>query len=144
MVNRQDQIEIEIAVPNTESGTNIETEMGKEITYEWKELGYMDSYSELRATFDEIIGNKVLTSEGKEGKKGGFLYIDMQNHHTNNSTLRFAFNQPKFYEKLWNNEEAVEKLAESAQNTFADINSDQEALLASINAYYNLFTTAEG
>ena len=126
----------EIAVPNDTE--NIE--MGEEINFEWVELGYLKNYPEFRAAFDELANNNIR----EDGTKTGMCYVDLDMRYTNNSTLRYVFNIEAFHDRIWNNEEAVAKLVDMAKEVYADINSDTEARLASINAYYNLFATPDG
>ena len=132
-----DSVDSKNIVFNIEADTNNQME---DIQVEWKELGSMDNYAEFRELFDNVLGNKVVADGGKIGT----CYTNMANYSTNNSTLRFAFNQKDFYTNLWENEEATAKLNEAVKNVYADIKTDSEARLAAINAYYGLFGTPEG
>ena len=62
----------------------------------WVELGFMDNHSNLRVNFDKIMRHK---SDGLG--KSGVCYVDLDNKWTNNSALRYAFNQPNFYRDFW-------------------------------------------
>lgn len=130
MVDRNETIEIEVAVPD-----NID-----DIQVEWVELGKLNTYPEFRAKFDEIFG---ILDNGQSGKTG-CIYYDMNNKPTNNSTLRYAFNNPLFIKIMTSHEESINKIIVAAKETFIDIESDKEALLAAIDAYFGLFSNGDG
>ena len=122
---------IEINIPEPE---NIEE--GKEISYNWIELAYLDSYSELRSTMDDALYIIPMADNGKNG----VIYVDSEGNHTNNATLQDAFNNKKFINNYWNNKETNQRIIQSAKQTFSDLEdeSDASCVLAAYNAYYNL------
>lgn len=119
---------IEINIPEPE---NIEE--GKEISYNWIELAYLDSYESLRNTMDDSLYIIKMADNGKNG----VIYVTEDGNHSNNTTLQDAFNNKKFI-NYWNNKETNQRIIQSAKQTFSDVETDREALLAAYNAYYNL------
>ena len=143
--NTADTVSKTNTLPSTEVDVNIE--MREDTSYEWQELGDMTNHAEIREKFDSLLGNKVMTGTGDEafdGKKAGYIYYDMSMQWTNNSTLRYSFNQLNFHKMLWNNTDNLKSLIETSKNYFADVQTDSDAVLAAINAYYNLFAMPEG
>ena len=120
---------IEINIPEPE---NIEE--GKEISYNWIELAYLDSYESLRNTMDDSLYIIKMADNGKNG----VIYVDSEGNHTNNATLQDAFNNKKFINNYWNNKETNQRIIAASKKTFSDVETDREALLAAYNAYYNL------
>lgn len=122
---------IEINIPEPE---NIEE--GKEISYNWIELAYLDSYESLRNTMDDSLYIIKMADNGKNG----VIYVDSEGNHTNNATLQDAFNNKKFINNYWNNKETNQRIIQSAKQTFSDLEdeSDASCVLAAYNAYYNL------
>ncbi len=108
----------------------------------WVELGFMDNHSNLRMNFDKIMRHK---SDGLG--KSGVCYVDLDNKWTNNSALRYAFNQPNFYRDFWDKIEVIDVLAYTIQDEFADMTYDIPAgyrRLALVNAYWGIFNTPDG
>ena len=108
----------------------------------WVELGFMDNHSNLRLNFDKIMRHK---SDGLG--KSGVCYVDLDNKWTNNSALRYAFNQPNFYRDFWDKIEVIDVLAYTIQDEFADMTYDIPAgyrRLALVNAYWGIFNTPDG
>ena len=122
---------IEINIPEPE---NIEE--GKEISYNWIELAYLDSYESLRNTMDDSLYIIKMADNGKNG----VIYVDSEGNHTNNATLQDTFNNKKFINNYWNNKETNQRIIQSAKQTFSDLEdeSDASCVLAAYNAYYNL------
>ena len=122
---------IEINIPEPE---NIEE--GKEISYNWIELAYLDSYESLRNTMDDSLYIIKMADNGKNG----VIYVTEDGNHSNNTTLQDAFNNKKFINNYWNNKETNQRIIQSAKQTFSDLEeaTDKEALLAAYSAYYNL------
>ena len=120
---------IEINIPEPE---NIEE--GKEISYNWIELAYLDSYSELRSTMDDVLYIIKMADNGKNG----VIYVTEDGNHSNNTTLQDAFNNKKFINNYWNNKETNQRIIAASKKTFSDVETDREALLAAYSAYYNL------
>ena len=122
---------IEINIPEPE---NIEE--GKEISYNWIELAYLDSYESLRNTMDDVLYIIKMADNGKNG----VIYVDSEGNHSNNTTLQDAFNNKKFINNYWNNKETNQRIIQSAKKTFSDLEdeSDASCVLAAYSAYYNL------
>lgn len=132
MLERQEAIVIEIPEP-------ISQEQGTEIPIEWKELASLTTYQDYRNIFDDTLG---ITAHGTNGKNGS-VYVDLEGNHTNNSTLRYAFANQKFIDKCWDNTDTIKVLSDAAQSTYADVGTTKAAMLAGINAYFNLLADAE-
>ena len=132
MLERGDSITIEVAEP-------ISIEQGTEITYEWKELAYLDNYEDFRFIFDDIL---AITNHGSNGKNG-VIYADLEGNHTDNSTLYYAFMNRAFVEKYWNNTDVAKTIANAAEDIYTDLSNQHESLLAGYNAYYNLIPDSE-
>ena len=122
---------IEINVPEPEN-----IEQGIEQQFEWIELAYLDSYSELRSTMDDALYIIPMADNGKNG----VIYVTEDGNHSNNTTLQDAFNNKKFINNYWNNKETNQRIIQSAKQTFSDLEdeSDASCVLAAYSAYYNL------
>lgn len=127
-----ESIEIIVAEP-------VSIEQGTEITYEWKELAYLDNYEDFRFIFDDIL---AITNHGSNGKNGA-IYADLEGNHTDNSTLYYAFMNRAFVEKYWNNTDVAKTIANAAGDIYTDLSNQHESLLAGYNAYYNLIPDSE-
>ena len=131
MINNQQAICIEIAVPK-------EAEQGDELIYDWKELAFLDNYEEFRLNFDDLLN---ITAFG-EGGKNGTVYVDLEGNHTNNSTFYYAMMNKKFRAQLADTDTNA-SLVDLAYENYVDVDSDAEAKLAYINAYFNILEDAE-
>lgn len=127
MANKNDSIEIEVAVPDEEADTKI-----AEVV--WVELGKLETYPEFRAKIDEIFGIK----KDNLGKSG-CMYVNGQGEVTDNSTLRFAFNRPAFSRILFENTPSIEKWVAATNELYPDVESEKDAMLAMLDAYFCLF-----
>lgn len=127
---------IEINIPEPE---NIEE--GKEISYNWIELAYLDSYESLRNTMDDSLYIIKMADNGKNG----VIYVTEDGNHSNNTTLQDAFNNKKFINNYWNNKETNQRIIAASKKTFSDLEeaTDKEAILAAYSAYYNLLPSYE-
>lgn len=131
MIDNQQAICIEVAVPKEE-------EQGEEITYEWNELASLDNYEAFRLNFDDTLG---ITAFG-DGGKNGVVYVDLEGNHTNNSTFYYAMMNKKFRAQLEDTDTNA-KLVDLAYENYVDVESDAEAKLAYLNAYFNILEDAE-
>ena len=132
MINNQEAITIEIAEP-------INQEQGTEQELNWKELATLQTYPEFREEFDDILN---ITAHGTNGKNG-IIYVAPDGTHTNNSTLHYAFQNQKFIDNVWNNTETTTQIINAIKSNYIDVETDQHAILASINAYFNIFADTE-
>lgn len=133
MIDNQQAICIEVAVPK-----EAQEEQGEEITYDWKELASLDNYEAFRLNFDDTLG---ITAFG-DGGKNGTIYVDLEGNHTNNSTFYYAMMNKKFRAQIEDTDTNA-KLVDLAYENYTDIDSDAEAKLAYINAYFNILEDAE-
>lgn len=130
MIDRNDTIEIEVAVPDDktqEDTVHLHNE-------EWIELGSLTTYPEFRAKIDEIFGNGE-----NNGEKYGPMYVNPNGILTNNSTLKYAFRVKAFVKILTTHEESVNKWVSVTKDTYTDIESDLEAMMAMLDTYFNIF-----
>lgn len=133
MIDNQQAICIEVAVPK-----EAQEEQGDEITYDWKELASLDNYEAFRLNFDDTLG---ITAFG-DGGKNGTIYVDLEGNHTNNSTFYYAMMNKKFRNQIADTDINA-KLVDAAYKNYVDVESDAEAKLAYINAYFNILEDAE-
>ena len=131
MINNQQAICIEVAMPES-------VEQGEEKQLDWVELAYKTNYETFRMNFDDILS---ITAFG-EGGKNGTVYVDLEGNHTDNSTLYYAMMNKKFREQITDTD-TNRKLVDEAYSAYTDLNSDAEAKLAYINAYFDLINDAE-
>ena len=131
MINNQQAICIEVAVPES-------VEQGEERQLDWVELAHKDNYETFRLDFDDVLS---ITAFG-EGGKNGTVYVDLEGNHTDNSTLYYAMMNKKFREQIGDTD-INKALVELAYKNYTDVESDAEAKLAYINAYFDLVNDAE-
>ena len=128
MIRNNESIEITVAEPASST-----SKQGTETYIQWTELAYLTTYPDLRADMDDLL-YIIPMQDGKNG----CIYVDSEGNHNNNTTLKDAFNNKKFVQDFWNNTEVSQAIITSSKQTFSDVETDQEALLAAYNAYYNL------
>lgn len=128
MIRNNESIEITVAEPASST-----SKQGTETYIPWTELAYLTSYPDLRADMDDLL-YIIPMQDGKNG----CIYVDSEGNHNNNTTLKDAFNNKKFVQDFFNNTEVSQAIIASSKQTFSDVETDQEALLAAYNAYYNL------
>ena len=131
MMDNQQEICIEVAVPNVE-------EQGERIEYEWKELASINTYAQLRGITDDIL---MITPFG-DGGKNGTIYVDLEGNHTNNSTLYYAMMNKAFRNQLKDNL-IMNEIKLGLNLTYVDLDDDEMRLPAFINAYFNIFADNE-
>ena len=105
---------------------------------EWIELDQLQTHSSLRRNFDDALG--IVRFD--VGSKNGVMYSDLDGNWTGNNTLYNAFKNRTFVEDYWNNGKVKSTLAEYAREEFSDVNSDDVAVVAGMNAYYNIIPSA--
>lgn len=126
MIDRQEAIVIEVPEPISE-------EQGEETEYNWMALSQLITYPEFRASFDDIFN---IVPYGNGGKAGS-IYIDSEGNQNNNSTLYDAMMNQKFA-KAWDDTDNIKEVISSVKETYADVDTDSMALVAALNAYFNL------
>lgn len=131
MINRGEQIEIEVAVP-----ANVE--QGEESQIVWEILANATTNETLRNEWDDLL----LITRTNTGKNG-VLYVNTQGENENNNTLRVALHNRAFAQSL-ENEDSLENLAVAAMNQYADIEAEEtmKAVYMGINGYFNLLPDA--
>jgi len=129
MINRGEQIEIEVSEPDFEIN-------GTESKITWVELGKLMTYPDYRVGVDNALG---ITSDSIS--KYGVIYIDAEGNQTSNATLYNAFMNKAFLDK-WNTESIQSQLNDGISTTYADL-EDSDYTAAIINAYFNLIDDNE-
>lgn len=105
---------------------------------EWVELDQLQTHSSLRRNFDDAFG--IVRFD--VGSKNGVMYSDLDGNWTGNNTLYNAFKNRTFVEDYWEDGKVRSALAEYAREEFSDVNSDDVAVVAGMNAYYNIIPSA--
>lgn len=135
MINRGDQIEIEVAVP-------INQEDGTETTVAWTQLDQLSSQPELRKSMDDIF--KIIP---QGDSKNGVLYVNLEGKQDGNNTLYNVFTNSIFRNNYWNNESIQKKVAEAVAKNYTDVEFEEghydRAMFAAINAYFNILNDSE-
>lgn len=135
MINRGEQIEIEVAVP-------INQEDGTETTVAWTQLDQLTSQPELRKSMDDIF--KIIP---QGDSKNGVLYVNLEGKQDGNNTLYNVFTNSIFRNNYWNNESIQEKVAEAVAKNYTDVEFEDghydRVMLAAINAYFNILNDSE-
>lgn len=135
MINRGEQIEIEVAVP-------INQEDGTETTVAWTQLDQLSSQPELRKSMDDTF--KIIP---QGDSKNGVLYVNLEGKQDGNNTLYNVFINSIFRNNYWNNESIQKKVAEAVAKNYTDVEFEDghydRAMFAAINAYFNILNDSE-
>lgn len=124
---------IVINITNPEDNTQ-----GNDVYVEWTELAHLTNYANFRLAVEDTMG---IVPFGKNGKNG-LIFVDAVGKQTNNSVLKYAFMNKKFVNE-WNGEVLPRTFKEEAKKLYVDVESNSIALVAGINAYYNLIDDGE-
>lgn len=138
LIQKNEQIEIEIAVPDY-----IEDEQGTQSLITWIKLAELGTYqTTLRTPMENALGVKAI--DGMDWIKSGMLYENNAGKIDANNTLKNAL-QNKEFRTAVDNDEIITQLADAALNTFSDLESDEEMtnFYIAINAYFNLLPATE-
>ncbi|WP_101909245.1 hypothetical protein [Marasmitruncus massiliensis] len=141
LIDSGDNIAVEVIAP---SSYKVQDILGQQVdTFEWIQLDKLKTYNEaFRLDFDDIFYT-VIISENGEGGKNGCLFVGKDGKRNGNSTLEDGLRNKVFQEKYWSKDETKRALRKIASEAYADIDASengQYALMASINAYYNLLS----
>lgn len=135
MIDRGEEIEIEVAVP-----TFAEQKQGEQFSeLTWEELASLDTVKDLRKAWD----NKLLITITDTGKNG-MLYVNESGENINNNTLRVALHNREFLKQL-DDKAVLKEMADLVRSQYADIDetdSDIKAVYIGINGYFNLLPDA--
>ena len=132
MLNNKQAISIDVSLPEN-------SVQGTEANVTWTELALLNNYLDFRLALDDTM---QIVPFGTNGKNG-VVYVDAVGKQTNNSTLQYAFMNRKFISQVWENETFKRVISAETKKLYTDVTSDSVALLAGINAYYNLISDAE-
>lgn len=134
-INNGDQIEIEIAVP-------LNKEQGTEVSVDWTQLDQLKSQPELRKSMDDTF--KIIPVGDS---KNGVFYVDLEGKQEGNNTLYNVFCNSIFRSNYWGNEDVQEEVAKAVAEVYADVEFEDghydRAMLAAINAYFNILNDSE-
>lgn len=131
MIKTGQQIEIEIATPISE-------EQGTTTPLTWVQLDQLTTYSQFRSSMDDLM---KITTYG-QGSKNGIAYINLEGQQEGNNTLFNALNNRKFITNFLENDSVNLELQQTINSVYADAD-ESEAMVAAINAYWNLLADAE-
>lgn len=126
MLQETEQIELEYAVPETVDQEQI-------ASLDWVALGYLTTYSSLRAEWDDILG-----VTGTTGNKEGIFYMGYSGP-TQDSYLAQVIQLQAFVNEV-SNESTYNALVDAVRNNFVDSDdlTDQQLFSIGLNAYFNL------
>lgn len=132
MINKGEQIEIEVAEPNF-------TEQGEESEITWVQLGSNMEDESFRKAFELILG-----IENVDGIKNGIAYINLDGEVEQNNTLYNAFMNKSFVDNYWNNEEVQQSVALAVAEHYADVEADSSsAKYTALCTYWSLLPDYE-
>ena len=124
----QDSTEIELEYAELDTVDN------KEISsLDWIELGNLRTYSDLRASWDKILGIK-----GSTGAKSGMLYKNWEGETQDNYLAEVIFSTE--FVDFVSNEDNYNKLVDVVRENFTDSDdlTDDQLFDIGLNAYFNL------
>lgn len=124
----QDSTEIELEYAELDTVDN------KEISsLDWIELGKLTTYSDLRASWDKILGIK-----GSTGAKSGMLYKNWEGETQDNYLAEVIFSTE--FVDFVSNEDNYNKLVDVVRENFTDSDdlTDDQLFDIGLNAYFNL------
>lgn len=110
---------------------------GTRNAFTWVELDQNQSNKEIRKTWDDELG----ITKFDIGSKNGVLFVDKDGNWAGNNTLYNAFMNKKFVEDYWGDSGVKQRVAQKALEFYTDLQGDDQGLLASVNAYFNLVPT---
>ena len=108
-------------------------------TLTWIEVGQLDTFSELRREWDDVLG--VIKFES--GSKNGPIYIDLDGNWNGNTIVKNIFQNKVFYREFWTVATEKSKLAQCGVEEFSDISNEGTGILAALNAYFNILPVNE-
>jgi hypothetical protein len=116
---------------------------GKQMTEDsWIQLDQIKTYNKFRIEFDKLFNINIITKNGVNGKSG-CLYVDSKDDRNGNTTISDAFRNQRFVEKYWNDTDVQHGIMSLTHEAYSDVKeSDEDSLMASLNAYYNLLDDA--
>lgn len=138
MINNGEDIVIELAIPDYE--INVQ---GQQVKLTRVQLDSLKTYMEngFRDDFDKLFGVTPLEAFGKVVSKQGCIYINSAGFQDGNTSFMDSLRNKVFMETFAKSED---KLGELGEVAYADVDADSyDAVIAALNAYYNLFAEAE-
>ncbi|MBO5388342.1 MAG: SH3 domain-containing protein [Lachnospiraceae bacterium] len=122
--------EIKLSVQGTVEDNNIDN-------FEWTELDQLDTFKDIRKTWDDKFQIVIFDM----GSKNGPLYVDLNGNWAGNNVLYNTFQNKVFVKEYWSDGNVKSELAQAAITQFSDITNESTGIIASINAYFNLLPT---
>ena len=136
LIQKNEQIEIEIAVPKDE-------EQGELKSLDWIILSELDTYQEtLRGPVEDAFYIKV---DPTTCEKTGYFYRDSKGNTVKDNSLKNILTSNPLVAQMLDNDKTLEALSNAALDTYADLEADDtytNAMLA-LNGYFNLLPDAE-
>lgn len=139
MIDKGKTITLELASPSYD----IKEKGKQQEELDWVQLDQLKTFNQgFRQEFDEVFNINIVTEKGVNGKSG-CLYVDEAGDREGNTTLEDAFRNKTFVTKYWDSSEVKGKMVKLGNGVYTDVaDSDNDAIAASINAYYNLMPDA--
>lgn len=138
-INQGESVVLEVAEPTYD--IQIKGEQVQEVT--WIQLDQLKTFNTgFRQSFDKAFNITIVSENGMSGKSG-CLFVNEVGERDGNTTLQSAFRNKSFVTKYWSDSAIQNALIKSASSAYTDISNDNDALYASINAYYNLLNDAK-
>lgn len=135
MIDSGQSITIELPAPSYK----IEIKGQQQEQHAWTQLDQLKTHNNgFRQDFDTLFNINTVTENTINGKSG-CLYVDEANDRNGNTTLEDALRNKVFVNKYWAGSAVKDKLAALAEEAYTDVDKNSEsAIMASLNAYYNL------
>ena len=137
MLNQGQDIEISIAVPNYEISS-----IGDIQEYTDIQLDRLQTYTAggFRQAFDKLFGIEPVEFTNFSSKLG-CIYVNKLGQQDGNTSFTDSLRNKVFMEKYFHTEGVQTELSKLAEQAYTDVDPDNaDAYLASLNAYYNLFS----
>lgn len=138
LLSNGEEIVLELASP--EYTINVQ---GQQAKLTRVQLDSLQTYiaSGFRDDFDELFGVTPLEVNGKQISKQGCIYVNSIGYQDGNTSFMDSLRNKEFMDKFTSSESKISALGEEA---YADVDADtHDAVMAALNAYYNLFAEAE-
>lgn len=138
LLSNGEEIVLELASP--EYTINVQ---GQQAKLTRVQLDSLQTYiaSGFRDDFDELFGITPLEVNGKQISKQGCIYVNSIGYQDGNTSFMDSLRNKEFMDKFTSSESEISALGEEA---YADVDADtHDAVMAALNAYYNLFAEAE-
>lgn len=137
MLNQGQDIEISIAMPDYEISSIGDIQEYKDI-----QLDQLQTYTVggFRQDFDKLFGIEPVEFTNFSSKLG-CIYVNKLGQQDGNTSFKDSLRNKVFMEKYFNTDGVQTELSKLAELAYTDVDTESSnAILASLNAYYNLFS----